>query len=157
MTSALTRSLDDELDNPAQYELVDEGLLPPAVLTEHDYQVLQFRRMRRLLRVHHPIQYQQVVHGLLPAEVLDPSDRRLLMHELVRAEHLSDIEISARTKWSLYTTARIREGLQLKANRPKGDHDGDERPPVPKLPSADRVGDLNKERPQDPTGPVPRP
>ncbi|MCU1647121.1 MAG: hypothetical protein JWN03_7396 [Nocardia sp.] len=59
--------------------------------------------------------YARVEAGELPAEVLTPRDRRLLVRQLVADGH-TDREIAARTGWTLYTTARIRDALMLPAN-----------------------------------------
>jgi len=55
-------------------------------------------------------------HGLEPAEALDSRDREDLVAELV-ARGWTDVQIAGHTRMSTYTTTRIRERLQLPANR----------------------------------------
>ncbi len=62
--------------------------------------------------------YNQAFAGRLPAEALSPKDRRLLVRQLVAAG-LTDREIATRTRWTLYTAARIRESIPLPANQPQ--------------------------------------
>ncbi|WP_280273424.1 hypothetical protein [Nocardia wallacei] len=61
--------------------------------------------------------YNQALAGRLPAEVLTPKDRRLLVRQLV-AVGMTDREIAEHTKWTTYTTVRVRESIPLEPNQP---------------------------------------
>ncbi|ORJ92599.1 hypothetical protein A6F55_23845 [Prescottella equi] len=65
-----------------------------------------------------PIHFEAALAGTQPAEVLTPYDRGVLMAVLVR-RGLTDVEIAAHTKWTTYTTARIRENCGLDPNPPQ--------------------------------------
>lgn len=54
--------------------------------------------------------------GREPAESLDPRDREDLVASLVE-RGWTDLEIAVLTRMSMYTTARIRNRLGLRANR----------------------------------------
>ncbi|MBH0778777.1 hypothetical protein [Nocardia bovistercoris] len=64
-----------------------------------------------------PRAYDAAERGELPAEALSPCDRRLLVRQFV-ADGMTDIAISQITRWTLYTTARIRESIGLEQNQP---------------------------------------
>lgn len=64
-----------------------------------------------------PLTYDKVREGREPAEVLSPNDRKVLVTNLVR-RGLTDQEIARLTRWTLYTAARIRDGLNLPPNHP---------------------------------------
>lgn len=68
-------------------------------------------------RLDAPLTYSQAREGREPAEVLSEHDRKVLMVNLVRGG-LTDWEISSLTRWTLYTVARIRDGLNLPPNHP---------------------------------------
>lgn len=62
--------------------------------------------------------------GTEPAEALDTGERELLVAFLHEAGH-TDLQIAARTRMTLYTTARIRDRIGLAANAPvTGDRGG---------------------------------
>ncbi|QCQ91756.1 hypothetical protein [Rhodococcus sp. SGAir0479] len=63
-----------------------------------------------------PIWFEAALAGTQPAEVLTPYDRRVLMAALVR-RGMTDTEIATHTRWTTYTTARIRENCGLEPNR----------------------------------------
>ncbi|MFI5781149.1 hypothetical protein [Nocardia sp. NPDC051570] len=62
-----------------------------------------------------PITYTRAEAGTLPAEVLTPHGRRLLVRQLV-ADGMTNRVIAEHTRWSLYTTARIRDSIHLRPN-----------------------------------------
>lgn len=64
-----------------------------------------------------PTAYQAAEAGQLPAEALTAHDRRLLVRQFVAAG-MTDDEIAQRTRWTLYTTARVRESIDVPPNRP---------------------------------------
>ncbi|MFC9874824.1 hypothetical protein [Nocardia salmonicida] len=66
-------------------------------------------------RVDKPAAYRAAAAGTLPAEALTPNDRRILVTELVYAG-LTDLEIAIHTRWTTYTTVRIRESIYLPPN-----------------------------------------
>ena len=56
--------------------------------------------------------------GLIPAEVLPQHLRGQLVAEL-HADGWTDVQVAAHCRMTTYTAARIREGLELPANRPR--------------------------------------
>ncbi|MCZ4557931.1 hypothetical protein O4215_20430 [Rhodococcus maanshanensis] len=72
---------------------------------------------RKLIPPQEPVKYRSALAGRLPAEALTPNDRRVLVRQLV-TDGMSDLEIAAHTRWTLYTTSRIREDLWLAPNQP---------------------------------------
>lgn len=55
------------------------------------------------------------IAGRVPAEALSRREREELLRSLVDAG-LTDLEIAAQTRWSLYTVARLRASLGLPRN-----------------------------------------
>ncbi|WP_327110767.1 hypothetical protein OHB12_23675 [Nocardia sp. NBC_01730] len=62
--------------------------------------------------------YNRALAGKLPAEVLTPKDRRLLVRQLV-ADGMTNREIAEHTRWTTYTTVRVRESIPLSPNQPR--------------------------------------
>lgn len=65
------------------------------------------------------VAWRLALDGDLPADALSTLDR----HALVLVLHnrgWTDVEIASHTRMSTYTTARIREGLGLAANKIEG-------------------------------------
>jgi len=60
-------------------------------------------------------QFEGALAGKTPGEALSPYDRRVLLSVLHRRGY-SDRQIADHTRWTLYTTARIREHIGLDAN-----------------------------------------
>lgn len=61
--------------------------------------------------------------GIEPAEALDTADREQLITELWAAGW-ADVEIAAHCRMTTYTTARIRERLELEPNAYHHPHEG---------------------------------
>lgn len=61
--------------------------------------------------------YRRCRAGEAPAEVLPPKDRERLVAALWECGW-TDVEIADHTRMSTYTTARIRERLELSIRRP---------------------------------------
>lgn len=59
--------------------------------------------------------WRLALDGDLPADALSPLDRRSLVLVL-HGYGWTDVEIAAHTRMTTYTTARIREALNLAAN-----------------------------------------
>jgi hypothetical protein len=59
--------------------------------------------------------FRAAVNGWEPAEILTPHDRRVLITDYVAQGH-TDRQIAARTAWTDYTVARLRDELELTAN-----------------------------------------
>jgi hypothetical protein len=62
-----------------------------------------------------PDMFRAVLAGHMPAEALGSKDRRVLMRLLV-SDGLTDRDIEALTRWTLYTVVRIREAMYLEPN-----------------------------------------
>lgn len=62
--------------------------------------------------------FVRALRGFDPADALTQNDRALLVKLLVQHYGWSDQQVSALTKLSYHTVVRIRERLQLPANRP---------------------------------------
>lgn len=82
---------------------------PPITFTGADLQIA------RGLYADNAMQFRLAVAGSLPAEALSANDREALMHLLV-SNGMTDREIERHTGWTLYTVARIRGRLELRAN-----------------------------------------
>lgn len=75
---------------------------------------------RKPINPGHRLLYHAAVNGRVPAEALPTHLRWQLVADLHR-RGWTDLEIAVHTFMTTYTTARIRESLGLRPNRPRAE------------------------------------